>query len=183
MSSQTVPVHATVSSGLARIVIMGVAGSGKTTIGAALAERLGAAFVDADDLHPQRNIDQMRRGTPLTDDDRRPWLHSIGNVLATSSGIVVVACSALARRNRDLIRSHAPDVVFIYLHAPRGTLHYRLSTRKDHFMSVAMLDSQLADLEHLDPEERGIHVDACRSEAQIVSDVCSYLDAHAAVTG
>jgi carbohydrate kinase (thermoresistant glucokinase family) len=143
-----------------RVVVMGVAGSGKSTVGAALALRFGARFADADDLHPQRNIELMAQARPLSDDDREPWLRAVGDTLARSDGAIVVACSALARRYRDIIRAYAPGTRFVHLAGSRAVLEQRLSARRGHFMPSALLDSQLDVLEPLAADEDGATVDA-----------------------
>lgn len=144
----------------ARIVVMGVAGSGKSTVGEALAARLGAEFIDSDQLHPPANIDKMSKGIPLDEDDRRPWLDLVGATLAAASGTgMIVACSSLRRRYRDRIRLAAPDTVFVHLHGGRALLAARLESRKGHFMPVSLLDSQLRSLEPLDDDEAGVVVD------------------------
>jgi carbohydrate kinase (thermoresistant glucokinase family) len=141
------------------VVVMGVSGCGKSTVGALLAGTLGVPFADADDLHPPRNIAKMSAGQPLTDDDRRPWLARVGAELAGASGGMVVACSALRRRYRDAIREAAPGTVFVHLDAPRGRLAERMAARLDHFMPASLLDSQLATLEPLESDERGFSLD------------------------
>jgi gluconokinase len=151
-----------------RVVVMGVTGSGKTTVGSALAARLGARFVDADDLHPIRNVEKMARGLALTDDDRGPWLHHVGTVLADERAPIVVACSALARRYRDIIREHAPDSCFVHLIGARGALGDRVSHRRGHFMPATMLDSQFGTLEPLAGDERGMTIDATLDPGTIV---------------
>ena len=104
------------ASGVRHVVVMGVSGSGKSTVGEALARRLGTRFVDADDLHPAANVGKMRSGIPLTDDDRWPWLDAVGQALAEAPAPgVVVACSALRRAYRDRLRAFAPDTVFVAL--------------------------------------------------------------------
>ena len=130
------------------VVVMGVSGSGKSTVGALLAERLGVPFLDADDLHPITNVDKMSQGVPLTDDDRWPWLAKVGAAMAEASGTgIVVACSALKRSYRDAIRDRAPSAVFVHLHGERELLAQRLGLRVGHFMPGSLLDSQLATLE------------------------------------
>lgn len=137
-----------------RIVVMGPSGSGKTAVGAALAVDLGVQFIDADDLHPQANIDKMAGGHPLTDDDRWPWLDLVGQALEAGPGGAVVACSALARRYRDRIRGASPSAVFVELAVERDELDQRMRTR-EHFMPPGLLDSQIATLEHLQDDEPG----------------------------
>ena len=134
---------------------MGVAGCGKSTVGAMLAGRLGVPFVDADSLHPPANVARMAAGTALTDADRTPWLGAVGQALAAPPDGAVVACSALRRSYRDLLRAAAPDAVFVHLDGTRERLAERLTARLDHFMPAALLDSQLATLEPLEPDEDG----------------------------
>ena len=145
----------------APVVVMGVSAAGKSTIGRGLAFRLGAAFVDADDLHPDSNRAKMRAGVPLDDEDRRPWLDAVGAVLAAAdrAASVVVACSALRRRYRERLLAHAPEVRFVHLDAAPGVLAERASSRTGHFMPPGLLASQLATLETLAPDEPGFRVD------------------------
>lgn len=143
-----------------RIVVMGVSGAGKTTVGRALAERLGLAFQDADDLHPPANVAKMAAGTPLDDADREPWLAVVGEALAAAPEPgMVMACSALKRAYRDAIRARAGDARFVLLTAPAAVLRERIGHRTGHFMPAALLDSQLATLEPLGPGESGVTVD------------------------
>lgn len=135
-----------------RVVVMGVTSSGKTSVGIAVAERLGLEFRDSDDLHPQGNVDKMSRGEPLTDEDRAPWLDRVGEALAGSQGLVI-ACSSLKRAYRDRIRAAAPDAVFLHLEGSRELLERRMKARKGHFMPVSLLDSQLETLEEPGPDE------------------------------
>lgn len=128
-----------------RVVVMGVAGSGKTTVGERLAEALGARYVEADSAHPPENIAKMSAGIPLTDDDRWPWLDRLARELAGGDP-VVVTCSALKRRYRDVLRT-AGGVQFVYLAIDRRTATERMTARRDHFMGVGMVDSQFAALE------------------------------------
>ncbi|MCS5736354.1 gluconokinase [Herbiconiux daphne] len=151
--------NAPADSPVSRIVVMGVSGSGKSLIGSALAARLGWAFVDADDLHPVANVAKMTAGTPLTDDDRWPWLDIVAQTLAASGTGMVIACSALRRAYRDRIRTQAPDAVFLELVGTPELLAARVSGRTAHFMPVSLLASQLATLESLGDDERGALVD------------------------
>lgn len=140
-----------------RIVVMGVSGSGKSALGRALAARLGLPYADGDDLHSQENIRKMRRGEPLDDADRAPWLDAVGSWLAGRDG--VVSCSALKRAYRDRLRAHAPDAYFVQLNVDRETLRARLERRAGHFMPASLLDSQLATLEPLAVDEVGVQID------------------------
>jgi gluconokinase len=141
-----------------RIVVMGPSGSGKSTVGAFLAESLGARFVDGDDLHPAVNVRKMAAGIPLDDTDRQPWLRLVGKTLQEEEQIVI-ACSALRRSYRDLIRTEAPETFFAELAIGRAVLEERMRVRADHFMPAALLDSQLQTLESLEVDEYGIRVD------------------------
>ena len=141
-----------------RIVVMGPSGSGKSTVGACLAETVGARFVDGDDLHPAANVRKMAAGIPLDDRDREPWLRLVGETLQGEERIVI-ACSALKRVYRDLIRAQAPETFFAELAIGRAVLEDRMRLRADHFMPPALLDSQLQTLESLEADEHGIRVD------------------------
>lgn len=131
------------------VYVMGVAGSGKTTIGALLAGRLGGAFVDADDLHPAANVAKMARGEALDDDDRAPWLDAVARAAdaRAATTTVVVACSALRAAYRTRLAAIGARVVFVHLVAPPAVLQARLASRVGHFMKADMLASQLAALE------------------------------------
>ena len=135
---------------------MGVAGSGKTSVGEALAKRLGVPFRDADEFHPKANIDKMSAGIPLTDDDRWPWLDAIGKALADADGRLIVACSALRRAYRDrLTRAAGRPVIFVWLDGSKETIAARMKRRKHHFMPPSLLDSQFATLEAARPRRTG----------------------------
>lgn len=138
---------------------MGVSGSGKSTVGAALAQRLRVPFIDADTLHPAANIAKMAAGEPLDDDDRYPWLERVGEWLAAHRDGGVVGCSALKRAYRDQLRAHWPGVEFLHLSGSAELIGGRLAARTDHFMPAALLRSQLDALEPLDPDEAGMTVD------------------------
>lgn len=137
-------------------IVMGVSGSGKSTIGEGLATRLGQPFLDADFFHPQANRDKMARGIPLDDADRQPWLAAIVAAMdqhRARGESMVLACSALKRRYRDLLRGGHDDVRFVYLHASRALLAERLGHRSGHFFDPTLLDSQLATLEEPSRDE------------------------------
>ncbi|UVJ40042.1 gluconokinase [Arthrobacter sp. CJ23] len=153
------------------IVVMGVAGCGKSTVGAALAESIGAEFLDGDSLHPQANIDKMASGTPLNDRDRAPWLAEIGSRFAASDTGLVIACSALKRSYRDIIRSGDVSVMFVHLHGTKELLAERMNARPDHFMPASLLDSQLSTLEALQADESGVVADIANAVETIVDDV------------
>ena len=147
---------------------MGVSGCGKSLIGQRLATALGANFTDGDSLHPSANIAKMRRGEPLNDADRAPWLAQVGDTLR--AGNTVVACSALKRAYRDQIRARAAaPVTFLYLRGQRDTLLDRMSTRPGHFMPPALLDSQLATLEPPAPDEAHLTADIELTPAEIIT--------------
>lgn len=158
------------------LVVMGVTGSGKSTIGELLASTLGLPFEDGDDLHPESNVRKMAAGHPLTDADRWPWLRKVGEALRSSEKTgLVVACSALKRAYRDAIRDAEPRTTFILLDGTRELLEKRLSSRHGHFMPQSLLDSQLAILEPLEAVERGITVPIDQTPARIVADICAKL--------
>lgn len=159
------------------LVVMGVSGSGKSTVGAALAQRLGVPFADADDLHPAANIAKMTRGEPLDDHDRHPWLEIIGRWLADHPGGGVVSCSALKRKYRDHLRRHAPDVAFVHLEGSHEVITDRQASRPGHFMPASLLASQFATLEPLQPDERGVVIDVDQSVDAIVAASVSELEA------
>lgn len=141
------------------VVVMGVAGTGKTTIGPLLAARLGVPYAEGDDFHPPANIAKMSAGTPLDDGDRRPWLDSIGGWAHGRAGLGgVVSSSALKRSYRDRLRAAAPDVVFVHLSGDRALIENRMSHREGHFMPTALLDSQFATLQPLEADEAGVAV-------------------------
>ena len=150
------------------VVVMGVSGSGKSTVGAALAGRLRVPFEDADDLHPQANIEKMTRGAPLDDHDRWPWLERIGEWLVAHEDGGVIACSALKRRYRDQLRHHCPSVEFLHLDGGRDLIERRQASRPGHFMPSSLLTSQFETLEPLAPDERGVVVSVAGSVDEIV---------------
>ncbi|MFC5745243.1 gluconokinase [Actinomadura rugatobispora] len=142
------------------LVVMGVAGSGKTTFGTALSRRLGVAFADADDFHGPANIAKMSAGVPLDDADRLPWLRAIAAWLAEHARTGgVVTCSALKRGYRDLFRERTPEVAFVHLHGDPEAVRRRVAARPGHFMPASLVDSQFQTLEPLGPDEHGIVLD------------------------
>jgi len=147
------------------VVVMGVSGTGKSTIGRALAEALGIPFVEGDDLHPEVNRAKMAAGIPLTDDDRAPWLDAVAAELRRP---VVVACSALKRRYRDRLREAAPDLELVYLHGAAELLAARMEGREGHFMPTSLLWSQLDTLEEPGGDEEPIGVDVALRPDEIV---------------
>ena len=151
-----------------RIVVMGVSGCGKSSVGIALAEALGARFIDGDDLHPEANKAKMSAGIPLDDSDRWPWLDLVGQELAAGSA-TVIACSALKRAYRDRIRTAAPNTFFVHLDGSREILAQRLGARTGHFMPVTLLDSQLAILEPLGSDEASVVIDIDQPITQIIA--------------
>ncbi|MEV6795912.1 gluconokinase [Streptomyces sp. NPDC051320] len=150
------------------VVLMGVAGTGKTTIGPLLAEALGVPYAEGDDFHPPANIAKMSAGTPLQDADRRPWLDAIGQWAHSRAGRGgVVSSSALKRAYRDRLRAEAPGVVFVHLTGDRKLIEERMTERKGHFMPTALLDSQFATLQPLGDDEPGVAVDISGTPAEI----------------
>lgn len=160
------------------IVLMGVAGAGKSTVMAALAERLGWATAEADEFHSPANVAKMRSGEPLTDEDRWPWLDSlatwIGEREAAGGGRgenAIVTCSALKRPYRDLLRRGHPSVRFIHLSAPAATLDVRLRGRRVHYMPPALLASQIEALEPLEPDEPGAVVSTDSGPDEVAAEI------------
>jgi gluconokinase len=147
------------------IVVMGVSGTGKSTIGRALAETLDLPFIEGDDLHPPANVAKMADGIPLTDADRAPWLDRIAARLDQPA---VVTCSALKRSYRDRLRAAAPDLVLVYLHGTPELLATRMAQRDGHFMPTSLLESQLATLEEPAADEDAIPVDVALRPDEIV---------------
>ncbi len=160
------------------IVVMGVSGSGKSTVGAALAQRLRVPFGDADDFHPPANIEKMTAGEALDDDDRHPWLEVIGEWLADRYVGGVMSCSALKRKYRDQMRQHCPDVEFLHLAGSREVIGRRQSSRPGHFMPAALLDSQFDTLEPLESDERGITIDVDQDIDSIIEGYLAATDSH-----
>jgi gluconokinase len=160
------------------VVVMGVAGTGKTTIGPLLAARLGVPYAEGDDFHPKANIDKMSAGIPLEDADRWPWLDAIGHWAQGRAGLGgVVSSSALKRSYRDRLRAVAPGIVFVHLTGDRKLIEDRMAHRQGHFMPTALLDSQFAALQPLGPDEAGVAVDVSGSPQEITERAVRALDA------
>lgn len=155
------------------IVVMGVSGSGKSTVGAALAQRLRVPFADADDFHPPANIAKMTAGQALDDDDRHPWLETIGQWLVEHADGGVMSCSALKRKYRDQLRTHDPEVTFLYLAGTPEVIGRRQASRPGHFMPASLMRSQFDTLEPLTPDELGISIDVDQDIDSIVDEYIS----------
>ncbi len=160
------------------IVVMGVQGSGKSTVAELIARRIGGRYIDGDRLHPAENVAKMAAGVPLTDADREPWLHVIGDVLQTGRGEgIVVVCSALRRAYRDLLRADAPGTVFVHLHGSFDLIASRVSARSHEYMPPSLLQSQFDALEHLDVDESGILLDVADSPQGIADAAVAFVQA------
>jgi len=160
-------------------VVMGVSGSGKTTVSALLAAALGCQFQEGDDLHPAENVEKMHGGTPLTDADRMPWLHKIAEEIdswCTRGESGVLSCSALKRSYRDIIIGGRPDVTLVYLRGSYDLIRRRMAARHEHFMPVALLDSQFATLQEPTPDEHPIIVDVGRAPAEVATEIVRQLE-------
>ena len=158
-----------------KAIVMGVAGSGKSSVGHAVANRLGAVYFDGDDLHPQSNIDKMATGTPLNDADRAPWLDKVGAALMQAGGPTLIGCSALKHAYRDRIRAVCPQTQFAHLIGDRAVIEARMSARTGHFMPVSLLDSQFDTLEPLQPDEAGFEVDIAQDFEAVVQQMIARL--------
>ncbi len=154
---------------------MGVSGSGKSTVGAALARHLGVPFADADAFHPEVNIAKMAAGVPLTDDDRYPWLAAVGQWLADHEDGGVMSCSALKRAYRDSLRSHCARIEFLHLTGSPELIGRRQAGRPGHFMPSSLIKSQFDSLEPLAPDEHGMALDVGSSVERIVERFVTYL--------
>lgn len=167
------------SAGPLHLVVMGVSGSGKTTVAEAMVERLGWPYAEADDFHPQANRDKMAAGHPLTDEDRLPWLQALAGWAGerhAEGEASITTCSALRRSYRDLLRTGAPDTVFVHLTGNKHELLGRMAGR-EHFFPPEMLESQLDTLEPLEPDEDGVVVDVGPPVREVVAEVLRRLEA------
>ena len=169
------------------IVVMGVSGSGKSSIGEAVAAHLGLPFRDADSFHPKANIEKMSAGIPLTDSDRWPWLDAIGTALRDTDSGLVVACSALKRIYRDRLTTIAgKHVIFLWLDGAKETIAARMRARKGHFMPTSLLDSQFATLEPPKPDELAVRISIEPTLPEVIDAAIAVLPAmqkHAAEVG
>jgi gluconokinase len=155
------------------VIVFGVSGAGKTTIGKLLAEQLGWQFYEADDFHPRANIEKMRSGRPLTDEDRWPWLERLREQITrsiTANENAVLACSALKRAYRDRLRV-SDDVKFVFLRGSYALIAEQLRQRRGHFMNPGLLRSQFADLEDPKPDEDVLTVELGRTPQELVEDI------------
>ncbi len=162
-----------------KCVVMGVCGSGKSTIGKAIAEHFHSCFIDGDDLHPRANIIKMREGRPLNDEDRIPWLTRLNDVLFSmenrkQSGVIV--CSALKRKYRDMLRQGNEGLIFIHLYGSKELIRERMLKRQGHFMKEDMLNSQFEALEFPDSENDVINIDIKDPPEQIVSQAIAQIE-------
>lgn len=160
------------------VVLMGVSGAGKSTVAAALAARLHVRYFEGDDLHSPENRKKMSEGHPLNDEDRRPWLRAIGQLLereVTQLPFVIVTCSALKRNYRDVLRSFVATTDFIELTASLEVLEARVSARHTGFMPASLLGSQLATLEPLASDERGLVVNVENTTEEVVDQILTFL--------
>jgi carbohydrate kinase (thermoresistant glucokinase family) len=160
------------------LVIMGVSGSGKTTIAKGLVKRLGWQYQEGDDLHPASNVEKMKSGHPLTDEDRLPWLRKIAEKIDEwrAKGISgVVTCSALKRSYRDIIAGGRPDVVVVYPKGSKELIADRMAHRRGHFMPASLLDSQFKILEEPSPDENSITVSVDQSPDRIDDEIVQRL--------
>jgi len=160
-----------------RWVVMGVSGAGKSEIGARLATALGVPFLEGDSFHPEENVAKMSAGIPLNDEDRAGWLQKLRGEISAArergEGLVL-SCSSLKRRYRDLLRSGDPELRFAHLHGEREILEQRMRTRPGHYMPASLLESQLRDLEPLQADEAGVYLDLTQPPQELVSQILQH---------
>lgn len=166
-------------SGTRHVVVMGVSGCGKTTVAQRIRELTGFVFAEADEFHSQTNVAKMAAGIPLTDDDRWPWLQSLAAWMAERAAAgqsTVIACSALRRSYRDVLRAGPPSVDFVHLDGSPEIIRGRLATRLGHYMPVSLLESQIATLEPLGPDERGVVLNLAETPHALATEAVERLD-------
>lgn len=164
-----------------KIVVMGVSGSGKSTVARGVASALNGTYVEADDLHPAENVAHMAAGKPLDDAMRRPWLQRIcKEMVACPDSVVVTACSALKRDYRTLMRHAVPGLKFVYLDGSKSLIASRMAARKDHFMPLSLLDSQFATLEAPTKDEGALHVSIAPPISEVVAEISAEISRTAA---
>ncbi|WP_091940612.1 gluconokinase [Trujillonella endophytica] len=164
----------TAGPGTTTIVVMGVSGSGKSTVAAELVSRLGWEFAEGDEFHPPENVEKMRAGTPLDDDDRWPWLRRLAGWIGEHEAAgtsVVVTCSALKRSYRDLLREGHPSVWFAHVTVDAALLRRRVEERQGHYMPPSLLESQLATLEQLQPDEPGATISGAGAPGEVAGSL------------
>ena len=160
------------------VVVMGVSGCGKSTVGRLIARQLKCEFLEGDELHPPRNVERMASGIALTDNDRRDWLLAIAEQIADASAAqhgLIVACSALKRGYRDVLRAASPELAFVHAHAEPALLEARMKARKDHYMPASLLASQLQTLETPGADEHCVSLDAALAPEQIAEQAVAWL--------
>ncbi|UNX54746.1 gluconokinase [Georgenia sp. TF02-10] len=166
------------AAGPRHLVVMGVSGGGKTTLAMMLAGKLGYVFAEGDEFHPQANRDKMASGTPLDDDDRAPWLASIQKWMTAEARVghsTVVTCSALKKKYRDVLRGAEGRTVFVHMAPPTDLTLDRMKHRQGHYMPPSLLDSQIATLEELEPDENGFKVTNTGSPREVLAEVLDQL--------
>ena len=178
-TSVTTPAQSTVPQTTWHLVVMGVSAAGKTTVAREINRTLRWEFAEGDDFHPQANVDKMASGVPLTDEDRWPWLRALAEWTAAHAAAgrsTIISCSALRRAYRDILREGGEGTFFVHLTGAKSLLVERMSGRDDHFMPVELLDSQLATLEPLEPDEPGATFDVAPTPKRIARAVLRELD-------
>jgi gluconokinase len=173
----------TASAPTRHVVVMGVSGSGKSTVARGISARTGLLFAEADEFHTEDNVERMRRGVPLDDEHREPWLRDLAAWMAArhAEGVsTVLACSALRRSYRDILRTGVPDLEFVHLDGSAEVIRTRLAQRAGHYMPVSLLQSQIATLEPLQADEHGVVLDVAQTTDDLVTQTIARLDLPAA---